>query len=140
MDLAREDVRGIRCRRLAVFGQDQVVDPAAGQVERAAHAPVVDREWAWEQIADTVDDYFHIENERPIQVVGDVLTEDHRLGISSHRVVERAVDRGDEIDLLAGGHRLGRHRGHGRQPGAHGLHLQRQQGLVPQYRRGGDFA
>jgi len=39
------------------------------------HIPVANRDWAWEQIVDTVDDYFRIERERQVQLVGDVLTE-----------------------------------------------------------------
>jgi len=37
--------------------------------------PVANRDWTWEQIVDTVDDYFRIERERQVQLVGDVLTE-----------------------------------------------------------------
>jgi hypothetical protein len=39
------------------------------------HIPVANRDWTWEQIVDTVDDYFRIERERQVQLVGDVLTE-----------------------------------------------------------------
>jgi hypothetical protein len=39
------------------------------------HVPVLNRDWTWEQIVDTVDDYFRIERERQVQLVGDVLTE-----------------------------------------------------------------
>lgn len=39
------------------------------------HVAVVDRDWAWEQIVDVVDDYFRIEQERQVQLVGQVLTE-----------------------------------------------------------------
>jgi hypothetical protein len=39
------------------------------------HVPVANRDWTWEQIVDTVDDYFRIERERQVQLVGDVLTE-----------------------------------------------------------------
>ncbi|MDC0935410.1 hypothetical protein OAS39_03910 [Pirellulales bacterium] len=39
------------------------------------HVNVQNREWAWEQIVDIVDDYFRIERERQVQLVGDVLTE-----------------------------------------------------------------
>jgi hypothetical protein len=44
---------------------------AASQI----HVPVANRDWTWEQIVDTVDDYFRIERERQVQLVGDVLTE-----------------------------------------------------------------
>jgi hypothetical protein len=39
------------------------------------HIPVTNREWAWEQIVDVVDDYFRVGHERQVQLVGDVLTE-----------------------------------------------------------------
>lgn len=39
------------------------------------HVNVNNREWAWEQIVDIVDDYFRIEQERQVQLVGNVLTE-----------------------------------------------------------------
>lgn len=45
--------------------------PAASVI----HVPVADRQWAWEQIVDVVDDYFRVEQERQVQVVGQVLTE-----------------------------------------------------------------
>ena len=59
-------------------------DPMAGGVpivvpgdggSSQIHIPVANRDWAWEQIVDTVDDYFRIERERQVQLVGDVLTE-----------------------------------------------------------------
>jgi hypothetical protein len=37
--------------------------------------PVANRDWTWEQIVDAFDDYFRIERERRVQMVGDVLTE-----------------------------------------------------------------
>jgi len=37
--------------------------------------PVSNQQWAWEQIIDVVDDYFRIERERQVQLVGNVLTE-----------------------------------------------------------------
>lgn len=45
--------------------------PAASQI----HVPVANRDWTWEQIVDAFDDYFRVERERQVQVVGDVLTE-----------------------------------------------------------------
>jgi hypothetical protein len=51
-----------------------VADLGAGGPNQI-HVPVANREWAWEQIVDAVDDYFRIERERQVQVVGDVLTE-----------------------------------------------------------------
>ena len=37
--------------------------------------PVSNQDWAWEQIVDVVDDYFRIERENRVQLVGNVLTE-----------------------------------------------------------------
>jgi len=37
--------------------------------------PVTNAEWAWEQIAEVVNDYFRIERERQVQLVGQVMTE-----------------------------------------------------------------
>jgi hypothetical protein len=37
--------------------------------------PALDREFLWNQLADTIDDYFRIESERRVQLVGGVLTE-----------------------------------------------------------------
>jgi hypothetical protein len=39
------------------------------------HVPANNPDWAWEQIVDVVDDYFNIERERQVQLVGDVMTE-----------------------------------------------------------------
>jgi hypothetical protein len=39
------------------------------------HVPVANRDWTWEQIVDAFDDYFRIERERQVQLVGDILTE-----------------------------------------------------------------
>lgn len=64
-----------------VAGPASPVAPAAtlGDPGAAAasiiHVPVVDRDWAWERIVDTVDDYFRVEQERQVQLVGHVLTE-----------------------------------------------------------------
>jgi hypothetical protein len=37
--------------------------------------PIVDPEQAWETVVDVIDDYFKIEREQPVRVVGDTLTE-----------------------------------------------------------------
>lgn len=75
-----------------VSGQGMMIDPfatdpndpmsagvpmmVAGDVGSSQiHIPVANRDWTWEQIVDTVDDYFRIERERQVQLVGDVLTE-----------------------------------------------------------------
>jgi hypothetical protein len=51
-----------------------IVPPGDGGSSQI-HIPVANREWTWEQIVDTVDDYFRIERERQVHLVGDVLTE-----------------------------------------------------------------
>lgn len=50
-----------------------LADPPEGS--HPLHVNVHNREWAWEQIVDVVDDYFRIERERQVQLVGNVLTE-----------------------------------------------------------------
>lgn len=65
------------------FAMDQVGPVALGPPSEIAsdgaasriHVSVANREWTWEQIVDAVDDYFRIERERQVQLVGDVLTE-----------------------------------------------------------------
>jgi hypothetical protein len=37
--------------------------------------PVKNQDWAWEQIVDVVDDYFRIERESRVQLVGNIVTE-----------------------------------------------------------------
>jgi hypothetical protein len=37
--------------------------------------PVADPQWAWESVVDSVDDYFRIEREEPVRMIGGVLTE-----------------------------------------------------------------
>ena len=37
--------------------------------------PVTNRDWAWDQIVDVVDDYFKVAQEDRVKVVGDVMTE-----------------------------------------------------------------
>ncbi len=60
--------------------------PTVGPVAGSAHpprmptanplrVPGVDREFLWNQLVDTVDDYFQIDSERRVQSVGGVLTE-----------------------------------------------------------------
>lgn len=83
---------------LLVLGCHQAVDPsalwstfgsrppAAGPIPGAPQQPgvplpnplritAVDAEFLWNQLVDTVDDYFQIESERRVQVIGGVLTE-----------------------------------------------------------------
>ena len=75
----------------AVSGQGVMVDPFASDPSAVPvgplletvgeggssriHVPVANRDWTWEQIVDAVDDYFRIERERQVQLVGDILTE-----------------------------------------------------------------
>ena len=58
----------------APYTQSPVADFGAGGPNQI-HVPVANRDWTWEQIVDAVDDYFRIQRERPVQLVGDVLTE-----------------------------------------------------------------
>ena len=44
-------------------------------MDHGIHLLVSNRDLAWEQIVDVVDDYFRIERERPVQLVGQVMTE-----------------------------------------------------------------
>ncbi len=55
-------------------GTPPFIDAGEGGASRI-HVPVVNRDWTWEQIVDVVDDYFRVERERQVQVVGDVITE-----------------------------------------------------------------
>jgi len=54
-------------------GAPLVVAGASGASQ--IHVPVANQDWTWEQIVDAFDDYFRIERERQVQLVGDVLTE-----------------------------------------------------------------
>jgi hypothetical protein len=56
------------------YTESPVADFGAGGPNQI-HVPVANRDWTWEQIVDAVDDYFRIERERQVQLVGDVLTE-----------------------------------------------------------------
>ncbi len=50
--------------------------PTAGTVSaNPIYIPVTNQDWAWEQIVDVVDDYFRIEHESRVQLVGNVVTE-----------------------------------------------------------------
>jgi hypothetical protein len=55
----------------------QAVMPLAGDPGGPSriHVPSGNRDWTWEQIVDVFDDYFRVERERQVQVVGDVMTE-----------------------------------------------------------------
>jgi hypothetical protein len=58
----------------APYTQSPVADFGAGGPNQI-HVPVANRDFTWEQIVDVVDDYFTIQRERQVQIVGDVLTE-----------------------------------------------------------------
>ena len=49
--------------------------PPPALLSNPLYVPPVDREFLWNQIVDTVDDYFRIERERRIQEIGGVLTD-----------------------------------------------------------------
>ncbi len=53
----------------------QGVPPLGPVVANPLYVPVTHQDWAWEQITDVVDDYFRIERENRVQLVGNVLTE-----------------------------------------------------------------
>ncbi len=54
----------------------QVVQPPGGPpVSQGVFVPVTNEDYAWEQIVDVVDDYFRIDQENRVQLVGNVLTE-----------------------------------------------------------------
>ncbi len=53
------------------LGQPVIAVPATNPL----YLPVTNQDWAWEQIVDVVDDYFRIERENRVQLVGNVLTE-----------------------------------------------------------------
>jgi hypothetical protein len=59
----------------AVLLQPQIA-PATGTVAaNPIFIPVTNQDWAWEQIVDVVDDYFRVERESRVQLVGNVVTE-----------------------------------------------------------------
>ena len=54
--------------------QPQLVAPSSAATN-PLFVPVSNQDWAWEQIVDVVDDYFRIERENRVQLVGNVMTE-----------------------------------------------------------------
>src|SRR4051794_13544809 len=48
---------------------------APGPVQNPLFIPAVDREFLWNQTVDAVDDYFRIEREDRVRLIGGVLTE-----------------------------------------------------------------
>ena len=62
----------------AAYGPPEVpsVPPAtAPYYQNPALVPSCDHEFVWETIADVIDDYFKIEEEQPVRLVGQVVTE-----------------------------------------------------------------
>ncbi len=55
--------------------QPQAAPAPATVVANPIHIPVTNQDWAWEQIVDVVDDYFRVERESRVQLVGNVVTE-----------------------------------------------------------------
>jgi len=52
------------------------VDIALGTVSaNPLYIPVTNQDWAWEQLVDVVDDYFRVERENRVQLIGNVMTE-----------------------------------------------------------------
>ncbi|MHB0955355.1 MAG: hypothetical protein ACYC6N_05290 [Pirellulaceae bacterium] len=49
--------------------------PQAALAQNPMNVPLSDREFLWNQLVDTVDDYFEIEREERVRLVGGVLTE-----------------------------------------------------------------
>jgi hypothetical protein len=49
--------------------------PHAALAQNPMYVPLSDREFLWNQLVDTVDDYFEIEREERVRLVGNVLTE-----------------------------------------------------------------
>lgn len=59
----------------AVILQPQVAAAAGTVAANPIFVPVTNQDWAWEQIVDVVDDYFRVERESRVQLVGNVVTE-----------------------------------------------------------------
>ena len=54
---------------------EAVFPPAAATTNNRILVPVTDQDQVWEQVVDVVDDYFKIEHEERVRLVGDILTE-----------------------------------------------------------------
>ncbi len=60
----------------SLFQPPQVAQtPGSVPVSQGVLVPVVNEDFAWEQIVDVVDDYFRIDQENRVQLVGNVVTE-----------------------------------------------------------------
>ena len=60
-------------RAVGLHGSDP--PPQAALAQNPMYVPLSDREFLWNQLVDTVDDYFDIEREERVRLVGGVLTE-----------------------------------------------------------------
>lgn len=63
-----------------MVGSAMILQPPATPPPEVAYSnpvfvPVTNQDWAWEQIVDVVDDYFRIERESRVQVIGNIVTE-----------------------------------------------------------------
>ncbi len=56
-------------------GMDYAVDPQAPLANNPMYVPLSDREFLWNQLVDTVDNYFRIVREERVRMIGGVLTE-----------------------------------------------------------------
>lgn len=57
------------------FGLGPTTTPQAALAQNPMYVPLSDREFLWNQLVDTVDDYFDIEREERVRMLGGVLTE-----------------------------------------------------------------
>lgn len=60
------------CAKFRLMGQNQAPPPPA---ENPLFVPAIDREFLWNQTVDVVDDFFRIEREERIRLIGGILTE-----------------------------------------------------------------
>ena len=64
-------------RKNLAIAPTQSIAATAAMLPNPIYVPLVDRDFLWNQIVDTVDDYFQIERERRVQQIGGVLTDGH---------------------------------------------------------------
>ena len=60
---------------LGSIAEDPSVDSAFVTVENPLYIPTTDRDLLWRQLLDSLDDYFKIKQQQPIQLVGGLLTQ-----------------------------------------------------------------
>lgn len=68
---------GVRTAKLNLSSEPVVAQgaPTAAVLSNPLYVPPINRDFLWDQIVDTIDDYFRIERERRVQEVGGVLTD-----------------------------------------------------------------